>query len=111
MVFIVRVGFSFPTTGDQHLDSGQGFPVPAPRSASSSSSSSSPSKAACGVVAQNCPRVSSEFIDEHAVPDFNEGGPDSREFSHRPPTTHPPTSLALFLTSPGVHVAMERSQG
>ncbi|KAJ7729484.1 hypothetical protein B0H16DRAFT_1893880 [Mycena metata] len=52
MVFIVRVGFSFPTTGDQHLDSGQGFPVPAPRSASSSSSSSSPSKAACGVVAQ-----------------------------------------------------------
>jgi hypothetical protein len=50
-------------------------------------------------------------MDEHAVPDFNEGGPNSREFGHRPPTTHPPTSLALFLTSPGVHVAMERSQG
>ncbi|KAJ7724504.1 hypothetical protein B0H16DRAFT_1698670 [Mycena metata] len=120
MVSIVRAVFSFPTTGvgtRALIADTAGFPVPAPRSASSSSSSSSSPSEACGACSDFAsapyggPRVSSELINEHAVPDFNEGAPDSREFGHCPPTTHPPTSLAPFLASLGVHVAMEHSQG
>ncbi|KAJ7691861.1 hypothetical protein B0H16DRAFT_1486627 [Mycena metata] len=43
------------------------------------------------------PRVNSESIgnthDTYAMTEFNEGAADSKEFGHRPPTAHPPTSI------------------